>query len=86
MWFYTYYMRADDNRNVIVSDDDSKVIEDHDGIEFQLYPIYSTAIEYSQLMDLNDPLAIVNRYLEQDYEDFSSDSFDDIESIESDNE
>lgn len=54
IWFYTYYMKAENNRNVIVSDDDSKVIEEHDGLEYQLYPIYRTSFNYDDFASDNE--------------------------------
>jgi hypothetical protein len=53
IWFYTYYMRADDNRNVIVSEEDSKVVTEEDGLEYQLYPIYRTSVKCSDIMQIS---------------------------------
>jgi hypothetical protein len=86
IWFYTYYVKADDNRNIVMSEEDSKVVEEHDGLEYQLYPIYHTTIPHQSLKDLvpipnqTQISNLVDQYLGMDADDFSSDSFDDIPS------
>lgn len=85
IWFYTYYMMADNDRNVILSENDSKVIEENDGLEYQLYPIYRTTLEYNDLLKtstMNNYTETINKLLNQTYSDFSDDSLDNVESVD----
>lgn len=83
VWFYTYYMQADANRNVIVSEEDSKVIDENDGIEYNLYPIYRTTITgalYKSLTSRNADAqgiqSIIDKYIERTYSDFTDSDYD----------
>lgn len=87
IWFYTYYVLADNDRPIVVSEEDSKVIDEHDGLEYQLYPIYHATISFSDLSKLttskgvteNELENLIDRYIDYDLNDFSSDSLDDVE-------
>lgn len=93
IWLYTYYMVADADRNIIISEEDSKVIDENDGVEFQMYPIYDIRITNASYERLNaqksldthssEVDSLIDRYIGQSYSDFtdsdisSSDSSDD---------
>jgi hypothetical protein len=84
IWFYTYYVRADDNRKIMVSEEDSKIVDENDGLQYQLYPIYQISVPYNMISKLgqNSVSDLVSRYIDREYDDFSSDSFDDVETDE----
>jgi hypothetical protein len=73
LWFYTYYMRADNDRNIMVQDKDS-VIEKDDGVEYHLYPIYRTSFRYSDFnnsdpgVNVND---VIDQFIGQKFSDFT---------------
>lgn len=84
LWFYSYYLKADE-RNVIVPTEQEDALEDGDGIEFQLYPVYQIDINYSDYADSDtvnrnvqqEMDATINKYINMNYSDFSdSDTYD----------
>jgi hypothetical protein len=72
LWFYSYYMEVDSNRNIIVPDKDKNVIDKDDGIEYNMYQMYSVKISES---DCDIFMKIQNRDSSSDY---SSDSSSDL--------
>ena len=81
IWFYSYYMEADANRNIVVAEQDIKYIDKDDGIEFNLFPVYVTNMEGFDKADTANTTAtaeqieqIMERYRSWAYDDFSTDS------------
>ena len=93
IWLYTYYMVADADRNIIISEEDSKVIDESDGVEFQMYPIYDIRITNADYDRLNvgksldahssEVDSLIDRYIGQSYSDFTD---SDVSSSDSSND
>lgn len=80
IWFYSYYMEADANRNVLIAEQDTKYIDKDDGIEFDLFPVYVTNMEGFNKADTNTAATaeqieqLMEQYRSWSYDDFSTDS------------
>lgn len=63
LWFYSYYMEVDSNRNIIVPDKDKDVIDKDDGIEYNMYQMYSVKLSESEYDNF---MKIQNSYWDSD--------------------